>query len=167
MEGKHINDDEIQDYLDKLNSRSAGNHWEPTDDNRDVRQYRMLYKLLACKEHVPFSTNFADRVIAQIDGSQTENRHSEWLQIGIAVLGFSGGIAVMLYYTGIQWLLSFFSNLISAAHTNYAIFTNLSKHFTTVHFNFTVLGLGVLILILMSVVDRIIVRSKIYNFFHF
>jgi len=160
MEGKHLNDDEIQDYLDKLTSKSPGNHWEPTEDSRDIRPYRTLYKLLACKEHVPFSTNFADRVMTRIDVTQTENRHSELLQIGVAAMGFLGGIAVMLYYTGIQWLFSFFNNLFSAAYTNYALFTNVSKYFTTTHFNFTVLGFAVFVLILMSVVDRIIFHSK-------
>jgi anti-sigma factor RsiW len=164
---RHLNDLEIQNYLDDKQRRSSqfSDHIENCAHcQQQVQQYQNLYSTLSREPATALRFDFADIVMAKLKTGADE---AFSLPIWMAFFGMIVGVATTLYFVGMAKLSSFLNGLQSLASADWQILSTINKYLAGLHLNLGLLGLAVFIIMMMSLVDRFVFQSrhKLISFF--
>ncbi len=162
---RHLQDKEIQDYLDGNISRE--NHWisihlENCEFCKDqLKIYQKLY--VGLKKDIDFSlpTTFSNAVIAKIQGNPGHAFKVRLLTVLFSLLGLIIGLGATYYFTGTERLLALWKSISETQkHLNLEWVATISDFLSGLNLNLGLLGFAVLIVLAISTIDHFIMRSK-------
>lgn len=116
---RHLNDQQIQDYLDRepgLNRAEIERHLSDCPACRNqLAAYKRLYKGLGDETGFMLSANFADAVIARVERGSEKKFHL--LETGLLILGAITAVVTALYFSDIGTI---FKNLFRSSSSGLA-----------------------------------------------
>ncbi len=160
MAVKHLNDQEIQNYLD--NKRGASNrvamHLETCARcQAQLQQYQNLYSALGREPELTLRFDFADTVMAKLRAGEEA---AFTLPIWLAFFGIIAGVATTLYLVGLEKAATFFTTLRTYLSFDWHFISTINKYLAGLHLNFGLLALAVFIIAMMSIIDHFVFQSR-------
>ncbi len=165
MARRHLNDDEIQQYLDSR-QHDGGNPRESADFDADtVRRlagYEALYQALQHDVPIDLSPEFADAVLGRIESKAADGLSSQLTVTLLGVFGFAAGLSATALSGGFEFFPAFGSSLGAALRE----IGNLAGSLST-HLDFVPLAGGAFVLTSLSIFDYFFShnRSKVLSRF--
>jgi hypothetical protein len=154
---RHLSDEQIQSYLDKQpnqNIQMIEEHLSACPScMKSVQEYRQLYTSLETDPFPSLSTDFTERVVSRVSGS--EESRWQFFESGFIITFFLFGIAAALYFVN---PLPFLTNSINTLVVTISEFA--AKFLPELNGNTPIFVVAVLIFLLVELVDKKLLRSR-------
>ncbi|MFQ5708749.1 MAG: hypothetical protein ACE5HO_14935 [bacterium] len=165
MRLRHLNDAEIQEYLDghmdQQNSPAVHHLNSCSLCKEGVEQYQKLY--LALNREVPFSLKeeFAHAVLARIQQESPDVTKSRIGTVILFALGLATAVLTSLYFIDFKLILGAFSMLVTdQGRLSSGLFSAIKEYLSTLDLDFTLFAFAVLTMLIMSAIDRFMTTLK-------
>jgi hypothetical protein len=165
----HLNDNQIQDYLDGnlTGTDPAVLHLEKCADcRRAVENYRVLYSSLKADPGFALPPDFADKVITRLPEPQATGvrEKPEWFKVRewvvmVASLAVVTGTA-LFFVNPISLLKSLFGWADQPALSGGSLVRDISTHVSGLGFNPTLLLFVALTVVIIAVIDHFLARRR-------
>ncbi len=163
---KHISDEQIQEYLDRrvsLENEWISEHFKSCESCRKhLSQYEKLYALL--KEDIDFSLSphFSESVVAGLQKVSAGVFRIRVKYVMLSGIGLTLGVGTVLYFLGLKRLAGAGDQVRSVLQKSFNLeaFSTIINFLSNLHINLSLLGFALLIVLIMSAIDRFIIQSK-------
>jgi hypothetical protein len=154
----HLSEEQIQLYLDKQdrqNIESLEAHLKTCPScMKSIEEYKHLYEALNMDPFPSLSNDFSEQVVSKISGS--ENSRSQFFESGFTIAFFLFGIAASLYFVN---PLPFITNI---ANNIFGYLGGVTlKFLPELNGNFPIFLVAILIFLLVEVIDKKLLRSRL------
>lgn len=163
MEFRHIDDEQIQDYLD-------GNH--PTRSlvsahlaqcgscRKQLQYYREIYTGLAVREKVRLPATFADNITAKIAVESSPLWRFEAWQLLLGSFGLLAGFGATTYLIGLKKIWGFLVNLTGAVKLLATPLADIAIFFSGLNLNFGLLGFAAFAIAFILFLDHFLFQKQ-------
>jgi anti-sigma factor RsiW len=172
MSLKHLNDNEIQEYLDGRfapNGRHITDHLDACDDCRaQVDRYQSLFGALQTDAGVKLSASFSQNVLAKLAPEPQSAWRFGFSQLMLAVASLIIATGITLYFTSVQPILAawgFVTKIVNSVNLEWL--GEINTFVSGLNLNLSLLAVAVLVVVIMSLVDYVLLRprDKVASFF--
>jgi len=130
---RHLNDIEIQKYLDKVLNREEEIFLEKHLPGCQICQhkiyeYQEIYEILNQPPKIDLPADFAQKVLARISDRQKHTWYEGYLDQILLAIALISGTIVFIYFLGLQPLLNLWENINPTVQNG---LNNLVKYFET------------------------------------
>ncbi len=146
----HINDDDIQDFLDGHSGQWVRNHLDHCATCKEsLAQYESIRERLNNDSPYQLPNNFSGKVMKQIEGERIAGSTSVFSLV-LALLGIAGFGVVLFFFRGLQVLQAAAGDFIGA----------LQSIVEALNGGLVLIAGALVTLLFLAVVDKGIVRSR-------